>query len=106
MGGFAIIGGPEEKPPSIYVANQGKLAEIATRYIQKANYFLNVACGYLCQFALIGYVDGRGFFLRAPDNSETAHCEMAFGLSAQTHPWCVGCVWSVSNIASLSCCSV
>ena len=35
MGGFAIIGGPEEKPPSIYVANQGKLAEIATRYIQK-----------------------------------------------------------------------
>ena len=27
MGGFAIIGGTEEKPPSIYVANQGKLAE-------------------------------------------------------------------------------
>ena len=32
--------------------------------------------------SLFGYVDRRRLFFRAPDNSEPAHCEMAFGLSA------------------------
>lgn len=33
--GFAVLGNPIEKPPSVYMIFQGKFEEIATRYIQK-----------------------------------------------------------------------
>lgn len=66
---FAIVGGPKDEPPSVYIVGQGGYVEIATRRIQKIIDTYNDAELTLTRIEPIKFRDHDGFIIQLPNHT-------------------------------------